>query len=289
MPEAARVVAWQPPVTGIGEVFHARFVEHSYPLHTHDTWTLLLVDDGLIHYTLDRREHGTTRGRITLLPPHVPHDGRTVEPLGFRKRVLYLDTDALDARFIGAAVDDPSPDDPVLRQRVHQLHLALSRRDDLEAQSRFALIVDRLAHHLRRDRTAPPTPNDPSVAHRLRDLLDATVCERVTLDEAAQRLGVHRVHLVRSFTREFGLPPHLYLTGRRVELARRRLLAGERPGDVAAAVGFYDQSHLTRHFKRMLGVSPGRFANQSESPRSKGSASASNARAARTLSAIRSR
>jgi AraC-like DNA-binding protein len=65
---------------------------------------------------------------------------------------------------------------------------------------------------------------------------------------------------VRSFGREFGLPPHRYLVGRRVEAARRRLLDGEPIADVATAVGFHDQSHLHRHFTRLLGVTPRKFA-----------------------------
>ena len=65
---------------------------------------------------------------------------------------------------------------------------------------------------------------------------------------------------MRSFGREFGLPPHRYLVGRRVEAARRRLLDGEHIADVAAAVGFHDQSHLHRHFTRLVGTTPRRFA-----------------------------
>ncbi|MEK8105021.1 AraC family transcriptional regulator [Micromonospora sp. M12] len=52
------------------------------------------------------------------------------------------------------------------------------------------------------------------------------------------------------------MPPHSYLTGRRVELARRLLLAGQRPVEAAVAAGFFDQAHLTRHFRRFVGVSP---------------------------------
>jgi AraC-like DNA-binding protein len=62
------------------------------------------------------------------------------------------------------------------------------------------------------------------------------------------------------FSREFGISPHQYLTGRRVDLARRLLLDGMPPGEAAAAVGFYDQSHLNRTFRRHVGTSPGRFA-----------------------------
>ncbi|HEX5946003.1 MAG TPA: AraC family ligand binding domain-containing protein, partial [Acidimicrobiales bacterium] len=83
------VDAWNPHIPGVREVFHARFVEHTYPLHTHDAWTVLLVDEGTVRYALDRHEHGTLTRSITVLPPHVAHDGRPVTPSGFRKRVLY--------------------------------------------------------------------------------------------------------------------------------------------------------------------------------------------------------
>ncbi|MBO0877621.1 MAG: AraC family ligand binding domain-containing protein, partial [Pseudonocardia sp.] len=90
-----RVAAWRPAVPGIAEVFHARFTEHAYPLHTHDAWTLLIVDDGAVRFDLDRHQHGALRSQVTLLPPHVPHDGRAATPSGFRKRVLYLELEQL--------------------------------------------------------------------------------------------------------------------------------------------------------------------------------------------------
>mgnify|MGYP006196673793 CR=1 FL=1 len=85
------------------------------------------------------------------------------------------------------------------------------------------------------------------------------------LADAAARLSAAPERLVRTFTREFGLPPHRYLTGRRVDLARRLLLDGLPPALVAPAVGFYDQSHLTRHFRRMLGTPPGTYARSGPS------------------------
>ena len=97
------VRAWRPAVPGIAEVFHAHFVEHAYPLHTHDTWTLLVVDDGVSRYDLERAEHGATADEVTLLPPHVPHDGRAATRRGFRKRVLYLDATAVPDSLVGAA------------------------------------------------------------------------------------------------------------------------------------------------------------------------------------------
>ncbi|WP_238335171.1 helix-turn-helix transcriptional regulator [Kribbella amoyensis] len=257
----AEVSAWRPAVDGIVEVLHAYFPSHAYPSHTHDAWTVLLVDEGVVRYDLDHREHGLAQTQVSLLPPNVPHDGRSVRPEGFRKRVLYLEPERLGYDVIGAAVDQPELVDPVLRRRIHQLHGVLADgREPLEAESRLLLVEERLRQHLLRAVSAPPDRRDPGVAHKLREVLDAHLPTGITLDEASRLVHAHPAHLVRAFSREFGMPPHRYLTGRRVDLARRYLLAGRPATEVAQLAGFYDQSHLTRHFRRMLGVTPSRFA-----------------------------
>ncbi|MFE2376977.1 AraC family transcriptional regulator [Streptomyces sp. NPDC059398] len=262
MVSVPEVSAWRPPVAGVVEVFHAHFTEHAYPMHVHDAWTLLIVDDGAVRYDLDRHEHGTPHDTVSLLPPQVPHNGTPATPEGFRKRVLYLDMTQLDAGYIGAAVDRPDLVDPVLRHRVGLLHQALaSPGDELEAESRLALIGERLRGHLRPG-TPPRRPDEDSrsVADRLRGLLDERLVQGLTLREAAAEVHAHPAHLVRAFSGAYGITPHQYLTSRRVDLARGLLLQGQQPGEVAAATGFYDQSHLTRHFKRVVGIAPGRYA-----------------------------
>ncbi|GAA2801258.1 helix-turn-helix transcriptional regulator [Kribbella solani] len=256
----ATVRAWRPGVAGVVEVLHAHFPSHTYPSHTHDAWTVLIVDEGAVRYDLDHREHGLAQAQVSLLPPHVPHDGRSVRPEGFRKRVLYLAPERLGDNLIGAAVDQPEYVDPLLRHRIHQLHGVLENgQEDLEAQSRLTLIEERLGQHLRRDVIAPPDRYDAGVAVRLRELLDAHVTEGITLEAASRLVRAHPAHLVRAFSREYGLPPHRYLTGRRVDLARRYLLDGHPAAEVASLAGFYDQSHLNRHFRKLLGVTPSTF------------------------------
>ncbi|MET9777396.1 AraC family transcriptional regulator [Streptomyces sp. NPDC006367] len=260
MAEQRNVSAWRPRVPGVVEVFHAHYTAYSYPMHVHDAWTLLVVDDGAVRYDLDRHEHGTPHDTVTLLPPHVPHNGSPAGPDGFRKRVLYLDTSLLGEELIGRAVDAPVLRDPVLRRRVGQVHAALARPgDELEAESRLTLIGERLhGHLLRREEPRPPRP-DPVLARRLRELLDERVVEGVGLEEAGRLVSAHPAHLVRAFGAAYGIAPHQYLMSRRVGMARRLLLAGRAPADVAGAAGFYDQAHLTRHFKRLVGVTPGRY------------------------------
>ena len=112
------VRAWKPPVPGVREVLHARFGEHAYPPHTHDTWTLFIVDDGMIRYDLDRTERAAEPAMVSLLPPHVVHDGRLGRTGGYRKRVIYLEPEVLGEAFIGGAVDRPALVDGPLRERL---------------------------------------------------------------------------------------------------------------------------------------------------------------------------
>jgi hypothetical protein len=144
-------------------VFHAGFVEHAYPRHTHDAWTVFVVDEGAIAYDLERRHRGTAGASVTLLPPHVVHDGRPATTDGFRKRVLYVGTELLPAALTGRAVDEP----------------------------------------------------DRTLAQGLRDLREANVREALALRDAAAVLHASPAHLIRCFSRAFGIPPHRYLVSRR--------------------------------------------------------------------------
>jgi AraC-like DNA-binding protein len=250
---SCHVEAWVPPVPGIAEVFHARMMGWAYPPHCHDTWAVLIVDAGAIRYTLDRRTAAADGETVTILPPGVVHDGRPAPgQRGFRKRELYLPLTFLPAALVGAAVDHTAIGDARLRRALAGLHDCLAtqgraaawmadRGEQLRVEARLGFVAERIAAHLGHGpRRGEP---EPRLAGRLRDLLDERLAEPVTLEAAAAQLGRSVPHLVRSFTREFGVSPHAYLIGRRVDAARHALLQGARPADVAADLGFYDQAH----------------------------------------------
>ena len=256
------VRAWKPALPGIHEVFHARFVEHTYPPHTHDAWTVFIVDQGAIKYDLETRHRGATGARVTILPPHVVHDGQATGDTGYRKRVLYVGTEVLDERLIGRAVDDPDIEDQRVVRGFRALHRALQDPDEvLEAETMFAVLNARLQEHLGERKGEPDDRPDEQVAADFRDLLDQHRFDSMTLAEAGQILRVSPGHLVRCFTRTFGIAPHRYVLARRIDTARRRLLNGEPVAQVATGVGFHDQAHLTRHFRRHVGTTPALYAS----------------------------
>ena len=122
----------------------------------------MVVDDGVIRYDLHRHEHGAPTGTVLLLPPHIAHTGRAATARGFRKRVLYLESDVVDTALAGRVVDEPTLLDDLLHRRLDQLHRSLDEPGGaLEAESRLALITDRIAR-----RFGMPAPSGPPAAGR---------------------------------------------------------------------------------------------------------------------------
>ena len=82
----------------------------------------------------------------------------------------------------------------------------------------------------------------------------------ITLDALAEQAGLDKFHLCRAFREEVGMPPYAYLTHLRISRAMGLLTQGLPPSEVALRVGLYDQSQLNRHFKRIIGLTPGQLA-----------------------------
>lgn len=107
-----------------------------------------------------------------------------------------------------------------------------------------------------------PCDHDRAVARAI-ELMRARLASPLTLDELAAHAGVDKFRLCRAFRSQIGFAPYAYLTRLRIARAKQLLAAGAAPAAVAPAVGLYDQSQLTRHFRRLVGTTPGRFARAS--------------------------
>jgi len=91
-------------------------------------------------------------------------------------------------------------------------------------------------------------------------IMQANFAEPLTVAQLAAVSGLSPCRFVTVFRRQVGVPPHQYLCRLRVAHARDLLRRGVSAAETATEAGFFDQSHLSRHFKRICGVTPGRFA-----------------------------
>jgi AraC-like DNA-binding protein len=144
---------------------------------------------------------------------------------------------------------------------IRNLHLVLDRATsrlerDVHLGQAFGALL--LGHH--RDRLLPDRLTDRRPVNFARDYLEAHYSENIALETLATVAGVSPFHLSRLFRAQTGLPPHAYLVHVRVRQAKRLLAQGESISQAALVTGFTDQSHLTRWFKRIMGVTPGQYA-----------------------------
>jgi AraC-like DNA-binding protein len=243
----------------VNEVFHAHFVDHCYPPHVHDTWTVLFVDAGAVRYDLEHRHRGSDATAVTILPAHVAHDGRSATASGIRKRVLYVDTNVLPETLIGAAVDRPAISDEDLIADLpsctdtSSTQTISTRAKGCSTRSRGRFVHGSRVPHLH---CQGPTPA-PRCASARR--WDAHVFEPVTLTDTPA-VGLSVGPASRAFKQTFGLSPHAYVV--RVDRARRLVLDGATVVDAAVAAGFHDQAHLARQLRHHTGTTPARFSRQ---------------------------
>jgi AraC-like DNA-binding protein len=151
---------------------------------------------------------------------------------------------------------------PQLARVVYRLCESVEANETaLEQQSRLLRCVRLSFAHTEETRPEAKSGYNHDAIRRARSYLHERFNEAVSLDELSAIAGLSPYHLVRSFTRRFGLPPHAYQIHVRVERARAPLAAGVPLAEVASSVGFADQSHFTRHFRRIMNTTPANYAS----------------------------
>lgn len=268
-PEGPRETAryWRHPAEQGVELLDARYVHQNFTRHTHPTYVIGVIEAGVEEYSYRGTTQRVGRDGLALVEPDTVHTGHAGAPGGWRYRVMYPAPEVVRrvAREVGLGglpgFRTSGLHDPALAAHVRRAHQATDQGDRLAASS---LLHSAIAHLLRVNagpaRAVDPDAADgPAAVRRAREILQDRLVDPPSLEELAAATGSAPFALHRAFRALHGLPPHAWLNQLRVQRARTLLAAGTPPADVAPAVGFADQPHLGRHFKRHVGVSPAAF------------------------------
>ncbi|MFG3292847.1 helix-turn-helix domain-containing protein [Streptomyces sp. NPDC048179] len=259
----ARLGRCGPPL----DLLTANFERHTYAPHAHAEFTIGVCVGGseVIDY---RGGHiSTGPGSIVVLAPGEMHTGGPATLTdGYAYRALYAAPDLLADGTLNAGTPhfrDPVLNDPELAAAFRAAHTTLSAcPDPLEAESRLPWLLTALSRRHSTARSASDRiPGAGGIALLVRDRLADELTAPPSLSDLATDLGLSRYQLLRAFRTTMGVPPYAWLAQYRVDRARGLLEAGLRPAEVATLVGFADQAHLTRWFRRVLGVTPAAYRN----------------------------
>ncbi|AZO08959.1 MULTISPECIES: AraC family transcriptional regulator [unclassified Mesorhizobium] len=251
---------------GLGglEMLAARYRDHAYALHTHPTWVFGVVVAGVEKLRMGPRRHLATAGSIIIVNPEEPHDGEKGAPSGWAYRTCYPDV-ALMAE-IAAELELPGL--PMFRHGVVQAP-ALARafvqahrlaEQGLEQEAAMLVVLRELVGRFGAGQRADRVADDGEASRRFRlygEMIAADLSIGFDLAHLAVAAGVTRFQVIRDFRRAVGMTPGQYLRDRRIRAASVLIKTDMPLAEIAAATGFADQSHLTRVFKAIKGLSPG--------------------------------
>ncbi|HEY0377288.1 MAG TPA: AraC family transcriptional regulator [Pyrinomonadaceae bacterium] len=246
-------------------------ITHEYPPHVHEEYCVLLMLKGVEVTVCRGASHVALPGNLAFMNPDEVHSSDSV---GAEYRIIRI-RPALFSRIVleaaGPEVGTPHfdrlvVDDARTFRSLLKLHLKIEQNvSSLEQESEFVSAMGLLVGRQLADRPpARPLGKEPRHVKTIRDYLKSHYAENVSLSQLTSITNLSPFYLLRVFHNQVGFPPHEYQTQVRIARARKLLLEGKPISHVALETGFCDQSHLSRNFKRIVGMTPGQFSSQSK-------------------------
>lgn len=265
---------WRPGDLAGVELRRGVSVAEPYPRHWHEEYQLCLVHAGGGDLFYRGTHHETPAASLFVVHPGEVHANQTETGCSFRS--MYLAPELVRAATSEAAGREQSlpffPDPIIFDGEVIATYLTLHRSLEaptattLERESLMTELLARLVARYARVRLyrAAWRGGERAAVGRVRDYVAANYARNITLGELAKVANLSPFHLTRVFAKEVGMPPHAFQTQVRVARAKKLIRRGLPLSLVAAATGFADQSHLIRHFKRLLKITPGEYSKNSK-------------------------
>ncbi|MCA0458230.1 MAG: AraC family transcriptional regulator [Chloroflexi bacterium] len=251
------------------ESLTATYITHSFARHTHEGFAIGVVVKGAETFYYRGEMHIAPAGSTVCICPDELHTGQAVTTDGWTYRMIYPAADLLmqvASQIAGKPRGIPYFSEPVfhdtdLYHALYMAHLALEEgRPALERETR---LLDALTLMVRRYADDRPPLAQIGVGHDAlrdaKDYLHAHYAEDVSLEQLAQAVYLSPFHLSRLFRERLSLPPHMYLNQIRINRTKTLLNTDMPLMAVAQSVGYADQSHLSKAFKRVVGITPGQY------------------------------
>jgi AraC-like DNA-binding protein len=259
------IALWRAPDLG-ADLLKGRFSNFSYDVHTHDTACFSLVTRGAIRIKMRGQELTASNGDLYAIDADEPHAGWALDEAGWSLRTLYVDTAHLRSLLSEHSGSVSKVKGPIIRDAgLSAAFFNLHRCSQIEGSKlrRQEQYIDFAATLFARyvgGRGADSRATNEDRAVRLaKEFIEAHLSANVSLTEIASTVRLPPVKLYRAFERFTGMTPHAFQRQARVRRAMELIRSNRSLVDVAHLAGFADQPHMTRWFRRMMGVTPGAY------------------------------
>jgi AraC-like DNA-binding protein len=263
------IKVWRPHDLTQLELRRGFSVSRPVPRHWHEEYQFCFIQSGPGELKYRGRDLLTPPISLFIVHPGEVHANRCYDGFGCNYRTIFIDTELMrHAANEAYGKDSGLPFFPMavvfdadLIGQYLNLHTTLEQSSSsLERQVLLLDLLTGLILRFAENRTVPRSFGVERLAlKRVCDYLTEHYAENISLDFLARIANLSPFHFSRVFSEQFGMPPHAYQTQLRVLRAKTLLRQGLAISQVASETGFADQSHLTRHFKRLVVVTPGQY------------------------------
>lgn len=232
-----------------------------YSPHRHDTYATGITLSGVQSFHYRGSTQHSLPGHAMILHPDEIHDGFAGTELGFQYHMLYIKPEQIQQILKGKPlpfIKEGISKNPQLFMAIYNLIKAINLQEDLAIEDTIydlANILDKLSSKFH----ASNKIIDYTSTLLAKEYMVDNMTSPLTLDEIAQQVNKDKWSLSRDFRLLFGTSPHRYITMRRLEFTKSLLIKGESFVNSAIHAGFFDQSHMIRHFKKAFGLSPAQW------------------------------
>lgn len=251
------------------EVLNASYHKQNFSRHSHEGYTLGVIDTGAQRFYRTGSDHVAPQDSIILVNADEVHTGQSATDYGWSYGAIYPKPEQfaeiaqeLNTTQSGAPYfPNPVVEDKKLAQllRLTMTNLRESDNPLLRESLLYSVLVKLMTKHARVRDDVNRYPNAKPQVLLVKQFIDDMPGVDVSLQELATLAGLSPFYLLKQFSKTIGLPPHAYQTQVRIRLAKSLLHSGESIIHTAQYCGFHDQSHLYRHFKKAIGITPGQF------------------------------
>ena len=251
------------------ELLKAQYNNQCFSRHVHEGYCIGVIESGAQNFYRSGGTHFAPKNSIILVNADQVHDGYKATDYGWSYQAIYPmpeQFENMSCEFQNEQNDAPWFSDPVvydsyLAEKLRRLYFLIQNSNDsLQRETIYlSTMLEVISRHSKKRKTLVKLQSEPQAINRVREYLDAHYSENISIQELSNLVGLSPFYLARLFNKIVGLPPHAYQVQRRVNQAKKLIKFNMKLSDVAVECGFTDQSHLTRHFRRALGVAPGAY------------------------------
>ena len=251
------------------ELLDAKYKHQNFSRHSHEGFTIGVIEKGAQRFYRTGGNHVAPQDSIILVNADEVHNGHSATDHGWEYKAMYPLPEQFSALTENACSSglgipyfpEPVVYDPKMAQQLRLVFDTLTHSDNrlLRETLVYGSLVKLICRHGKRRVDEPPVSRSQKQLLLVKEFLDDFPQADVSLEDLAKLAGLSPYYLVRTFQKAFGFPPHAYQIQSRLRCARSLLRRGHSISDAAQEAGFHDQSHLHRHFKRAMGITPKQY------------------------------